>query len=158
MKIQFCSTSVGSGNSLTVLRDKMLKPIKQALLALKTSSRFVACSQRTFLSNRPQGLRQEQRKGLWGHRRRHVTMREVIGPLTSHALLWEHLALVLPSQSLRSHHAQNINNSFHFPNHRITELIRLEKPSKMMKSNHSPNSAKATTTNLCPQVPHPHIC
>lgn len=38
---------------------------------------------------------------------------------------------------------------------RITEQLRLEKPSKMIKSNHSLCSAKSTSTP-CPQVPHPH--
>lgn len=41
MKTELCSTSVGPGHSLTMLRDcKKLKPIKQAKLALKVSSRF----------------------------------------------------------------------------------------------------------------------
>lgn len=38
MKTELCSTSVGPGHSLTMLRD--CKTIKQAKLALKVSSRF----------------------------------------------------------------------------------------------------------------------
>ena len=39
--------------------------------------------------------------------------------------------------------------------HRITESLRLEKTSKMMKFNHHPSTP--ISAKPCPQVPHPHV-
>lgn len=48
------------------------------------------------------------------------------------------------------HGRQRALDSFHG----MVEWLRLEKPSKSIKSNHSLSTAKVTT-DLCPQVPHP---
>lgn len=42
------------------------------------------------------------------------------------------------------------------PSHGIT-AVRLEKPSKVMKSNHQPGTTTTFTTSLWPQVPPPHV-
>lgn len=82
---------MGPGNSLTVLGDcKELKPIKQALLALKASSRFMLPVLRKHFSPAdPQKHRQDWQAGLQGHSRTNTTAREASGPCSSHALLQE---------------------------------------------------------------------
>ena len=45
-------------------------------------------------------------------------------------------------------------NHWQQQNHRITESFRLEKTSKIIKSNRQPNTPMPAKP--CPEVPHPH--